>query len=242
MQRVKRDQAFTLIELLIVVGIIAILAAIAVPNFLEAQTRAKVARVQSDFRSIVTAVEMYRVDHNQYPEGTDNPLKYPEQIEGFLGPLASGFYTFRTRGPGGQTVGRDFHGITTPIAYMTSIPGDPFAQQAARFLTYAFRNTKDSSLKGVGWVLSSVGPDTDLLAANGKGDTDATNPLSTAADISTPSRLGDLNEKEVVLWMQGLTESGNANDFPRLPEFISRLSYDPTNGSISNGDVIRLSR
>ena len=48
---------FTLIELLIVVAIIAILAAIAVPNFLEAQTRAKVARVKSDQRTLATVIE-----------------------------------------------------------------------------------------------------------------------------------------------------------------------------------------
>lgn len=58
---------FTLIELLIVVAIIAILAAIAVPNFLEAQTRAKVSRVVSDLRTVATALEAYRVDDNNYP-------------------------------------------------------------------------------------------------------------------------------------------------------------------------------
>src|SRR5262245_30572557 len=60
-------KGFTLIELLIVVAIIAILAAIAVPNFLEAQTRAKVSRVKADFRSVSTAIESYHLDYNQYP-------------------------------------------------------------------------------------------------------------------------------------------------------------------------------
>ncbi|MEM0927264.1 MAG: prepilin-type N-terminal cleavage/methylation domain-containing protein [Planctomycetota bacterium] len=62
-----RSSAFTLIELLIVVAIIAILAAIAVPNFLEAQTRSKVSRARADLRSIATAIESYAVDNNRYP-------------------------------------------------------------------------------------------------------------------------------------------------------------------------------
>ena len=58
---------FTLIELLIVVAIIGILAAIAVPNFLNAQTRAKVARTESDMRAIDQAIRMYQLDNNLYP-------------------------------------------------------------------------------------------------------------------------------------------------------------------------------
>ncbi len=60
-------KGFTLIELLIVVAIIAILAAIAIPNFLQAQVRSKVSRVQADMRSAATALESYYVDHNAYP-------------------------------------------------------------------------------------------------------------------------------------------------------------------------------
>ncbi len=65
--KIRMERGFTLIELLIVVAIIAILAAIAVPNFLEAQVRAKVSRAQSDLRTIATALETYRVDQNAYP-------------------------------------------------------------------------------------------------------------------------------------------------------------------------------
>lgn len=60
-------RAFTLIELLIVVAIIAILAAIAVPNFLEAQTRSKITRAKADQRTVATGLESYAVDNNHYP-------------------------------------------------------------------------------------------------------------------------------------------------------------------------------
>lgn len=73
-------RGFTLIELLIVVAIIAILAAIAVPNFLEAQTRAKISRVKNDHRSIATALESYAVDNNQYPEQGDTTSATPQPL------------------------------------------------------------------------------------------------------------------------------------------------------------------
>lgn len=68
----KRTHGFTLIELLIVVAIIAILAAIAVPNFLEAQTRAKIARGKADMRSVATALETYAIDYGKYPFDLDS--------------------------------------------------------------------------------------------------------------------------------------------------------------------------
>ncbi len=66
-----KENAFTLIELLIVVAIIGILAAIAVPNFINAQIRAKVARVQSEEKSIRDAYTQYFMDRNAWPPHMD---------------------------------------------------------------------------------------------------------------------------------------------------------------------------
>ncbi len=70
----RRKKGFTLIELLIVVAIIGILAAIAVPNFLNAQIKAKVSRVASEERSIADSYLMYKLDQNHYPPHIDGDL------------------------------------------------------------------------------------------------------------------------------------------------------------------------
>ena len=63
----RNSRGFTLIELLIVVAIIGIIAAIAIPNLLNAIDRGKQKRTMADLRSIGTAVESYAVDNNVYP-------------------------------------------------------------------------------------------------------------------------------------------------------------------------------
>lgn len=106
-------KGFTLIELLIVVAIIAILAAIAVPNFLEAQTRSKVSRVKADMRTIATALEIYRVDLNKYPR-TYNA------IDTAIDPRIQRYAP-----------------LTTPISYITSVPIDIFSQDVSNLYTNA---------------------------------------------------------------------------------------------------------
>jgi len=231
---------FTLIELLIVVAIIAILAAIAVPNFLEAQTRAKVSRVLADHRSMATGLAAYRVDHNNYPEGTDQPARYPEGLSDFFGPLAPGYYTFATRTPDGRTAGNgSFATLTTPISYASVPFEDPFAAQHGARVHYQYRNAKDTKN---GYIITSVGPDADLLAANGKGTTN-TNPLSTFSDTGNPSRIGDINERGVIHYIENTNATiVNAVDtgYGSLRVALGDLTYDPINGTVSDGDLYRL--
>ncbi|MBI1391007.1 MAG: prepilin-type N-terminal cleavage/methylation domain-containing protein [bacterium] len=98
-------KGFTLIELLIVVAIIGILAAIAVPNFLNAQVRAKVARVESDLRALSVGIDTYNLDRNSYP---------PDWIDVGGSVVDSGFI-------------RSMKYLTTPIAYLSDVNlTDPF--------------------------------------------------------------------------------------------------------------------
>ncbi len=71
-----KQSAFTLIELLIVVAIIGILAAIAVPNFLQAQIKAKIARVLADHKNLATAENMYRLDNNTFHKHEHSPWQH----------------------------------------------------------------------------------------------------------------------------------------------------------------------
>ena len=63
----KKQKGFTLIELLIVVAIIGIIAAIAIPNLLNAIDRGKQKRSMADLRSVGTSVEEYAIDNSFYP-------------------------------------------------------------------------------------------------------------------------------------------------------------------------------
>jgi prepilin-type N-terminal cleavage/methylation domain-containing protein len=61
----KRRGGFTLVEIMIVVAIIALLAAIAVPGFLRARKRAQASRILNDLRLIDSAVDQYAIETNK---------------------------------------------------------------------------------------------------------------------------------------------------------------------------------
>jgi general secretion pathway protein G len=74
-------KGFTLIELLIVVAIIGIIAAIAIPNLLNAIQRGKQKRTMADMRSIATAIEAFSVDNNRYPQGGSPVVAIQSSVE-----------------------------------------------------------------------------------------------------------------------------------------------------------------
>ncbi len=61
----KRRGGFTLVEIMIVVAIIALLAAIAVPGFLRARKRSQASRILNDLRLIDAAVDQYAIENNK---------------------------------------------------------------------------------------------------------------------------------------------------------------------------------
>ena len=208
----RNRQAFTLIELLIVVAIIAILAAIAVPNFLEAQVRAKVSRTKADMRSIATAIESYRVDHNKYPYVTN---------WGATPPVAFGV-------PGGYHMGDPTHaeGLTTPVAYMTSIPKDPFGGS-----------------RSSGDLYANLAMD-DYFYASKAYFTDPSRNFPWLVDPSLGSEPGD--DPAQALWV--LESKGPdrawARAAPQGPgtwelDQPYKWQYDPTNGTVSSGNIVR---
>lgn len=160
----KVRSGFTLLELLIVVAIVAVLTALAVPNFLEAQTRAKVARIKADMIGMRTALELYRVDHEAYPPG-QFPFfpPYPEVMTYLL---------------------------TTPIAYLSGIPedifnprpepdppGGPFAISGP-YVGYV----NDPVVMEV-WLLLSYGPDLDFDPGTTEIHYNPTNGVVSNGDI-----------------------------------------------------------
>ncbi len=231
-----RKSGFTLIELLIVVAIIAILAAIAVPNFLEAQTRSKVARVKADQRSIATALEAYYVDNNWYPpQGAKTLTAFP-------------YINDPTRIFGGESsrhaAGNPpiaYH-LSTPIAYLastTAVFRDPFFQSYEKNSTSIVNDTKYYNYSG-----DYYGGRTYDAVQDGALTTFEQTSLTLRAKNGwhLRSRGGDGDyERRSDGWGDYIFYRGQAGT-GTLGDGGYRALYDPTNGTISQGDIVRFGK
>jgi type II secretion system protein G len=217
MKGISGTKGFTLIELLIVVAIIAILAAIAVPNFLEAQTRSKVSRCKADMRSIATALEAYRVDYNRY---APDPLFYNSTWN-------AGGATWPGGGFMSQAQVDNFEELwvlSTPVAYITSIPENVFGNRAfngyflgkpaEKWYVYWGQEWKELQMgfhandpmyadHGAVWSFSTTGPD--------KEDSLGSYLIFGERTLNTITAFG-----------------------------LVGCLYDPTNGTVSKGDIVRI--
>jgi len=202
----RRPTGFTLIELLIVVAIIAILAAIAVPSFLEAQVRAKVSRAKTDMRTIAVAEEAYRVDWNTYTHSNGAQWNPWDPNGGRWGGFAE---------------------LTTPVAYMTSIPLSPFGEVRVW-----------GNLQTKRWPVFHLG------TGNSGNKLNTEHPWNSRVagfpadcfiiECDGPDNIKDSRDPFLIAdfpWSQA-----SPNDAPGILAII----YDPTNGTVSRGEVMRV--
>lgn len=214
----KKLKAFTLIELLIVVAIIAILAAIAVPNFLEAQTRAKTARTKADMRTIVTGLESYRIDHNTIP-----------------------YMNISARAMGGYA-GEQFRTLerlTSPISYLNSRStfNDPFRGKGVY---------EGPDLEGQ--RMESALPDPQSLkeyfyTVRGTNQSQAT-PTSQNLQWGDSGRpdwyLFESAGPDLMHHYMGAPLNALAANSAPNKRFITKIIYDPSNGTVSRGSLWRV--
>jgi len=195
----KSRKGFTLIELLIVVAIIGILAAIAIPNFLEAQIRSKVARAKAEIRNLAVNLETYYIDHNSYPSPYVDSLTVAEPALPF-GPPQFGY------------AGKVPELLTTPIAYTSSLPTDPFRKLPEGQGPYQYGTNFLSC-----WIMTSFGPD-----------------LVNNIDETNFPTLGDTSPDGNCQYREYLAHFGGSHADPNA------IEYDGTNGTTSAGDILRV--
>ncbi len=223
-----KKAGFTLIELLIVIAIILILISIALPNFLEAQMRAKVVRESSDMRSLATAIESLRTERNALLVDfwdDDNTTITQARFRGssqYPSPAFSACCRWHRGDFRGGTTGL-FTPLTTPVRYMTSVPPDPFfmegdkaliSQDVLKPVSYMYIDREASDMK-----MSK----TDFLGAFGCWRPDG-------SDCPPGTRMvAPLRQDAYVLIGYGPDA---------LRETPYHTPYSPTNGTSSYGDVL----
>ena len=112
----RRHGGFTLVEIMIVVAIIALLAAIAVPGFLRARKRSQASRIINDLRLIDSAVDQYAIENNKSSGQPVNTVDWTNYLK---------------KGTNLYTTGKDILGNSYGAQTVDSLPSVPAASKTA---------------------------------------------------------------------------------------------------------------
>jgi len=112
----SKKSGFTLVEIMIVVAIIALLAAIAVPNFLRARKRSQATRILEDLRLIDSATDQYAID-------TTKTSGFNPSFTDIQNYLKTGSVLYAT----GQDIFGDSYGPTFTVDTVPSVPSAAYA-------------------------------------------------------------------------------------------------------------------
>ena len=129
MKVVHRNSAFTLIEVLIVVVIMAVLAATVIPQFASSTTDAKESTAKFNMHSLRSQIELYRIHHGEYPTLSDNTL--PQMLD--------------ATDAGGTISSTGAYG-----PYLDAIPPNPYDNESLIYTASSDSPTEETS-DGKGW-------------------------------------------------------------------------------------------
>ncbi len=216
----KAVSGFTLIELLIVIAIILILISIALPNFLEAQVRARLTNTRACLQSYRTANEAYFTDFNGYVPDVNGG----EWIKGTSREWRNWWASSRKVDCGSVGEMCTYAMLTTPIPYMKKLCYDPFLDE--RGDKRAGENFSlpeyTSYLSGSTKYLGAVRPNTRRWYGERYGLRYVI--LSRGADLDMDAGSYDL------LWLYLGNHTHHVTKIPAI--------YSATNGTYSNGDLV----
>ncbi len=200
---------FTLVELLVVVGIIGILAAIAAPNYQSAVVRSKVARFHADGRAVEYAVESYNAEFGSYPAPDLYPVNSDcDNWENHPSDPYRGYLTRR---------------LTTPTTYLSKLPVDVFQNQTDEGSCFPERKRPP--------LFSNDRFNRDVWGTGSLRGNYTSWSWEALKLINVSFEQGD----NPAVWMV----FSPGPDLDRDTDMTEPVHYDPTNGTVSSGDIYR---